>query len=130
MKLRVPDVVLLRAADGPRRKLQESIMNFKTFSKPFVKAIAAFALVCGAPLIQAQVLGGGAAGGLGGGLNGTLGRGMGSIGGAGQGDASGALGGGLDGAGTLRRTTSGAVDHTRETTGRVRDRAASTRDTV
>ena len=37
-------------------------MNFKTFIKP----VAAFALICGAPLLQAQVLGGGATGGLGG----------------------------------------------------------------
>ena len=70
-----------------------------------IVGLAVFALICGAPLIQAQVLGGGAAGGLGGGLNGTLGGGMGSIGGAGNGAASGSLGGGLDGTGTLRRTT-------------------------
>ena len=55
-------------------------MNFKTFIKP----VAAFALICGAPLLQAQVLGGGATGGLGGNLGGTLGNGMGSIGGNGQ----------------------------------------------
>ncbi len=101
-------------------------MNFKTFIKP----VAAFALICGAPLIQAQVLGGGATGGLGGAVGGTLGGGMGSIGGTGQGNAGGTLGGTLDHGDTLRRHTSGAVDRTRDTGSRVRDRATSTRDTV
>ena len=44
-------------------------MNFKHLIKP----VAAFALICGAPLLQAQVLGGGATGGLGGTLGGSLG---------------------------------------------------------
>src|SRR5688572_3712578 len=104
-------------------------MNFKQLMKP----LAAFALVCGAPLIQAQVLGGGGAtGGLGGNLGGSLGGSMGnsagSIGGMGQGGATGTLGGTLDHGDTLRRTGRGAIDRTRDTTGRVRDRAAATRD--
>ena len=63
-------------------------------------------------------------------LGGTLGDGLGSIGGSGQGNIGGTLGGSLDAGDTLRRHTSGAVDRTRETGGRVRDRATSTRDTV
>src|SRR5215510_1207297 len=104
-------------------------MNF--ISKPLVQAMAVFALVSGAPLIQAQVLGGGATGGLGGNLGGTLGGGMGSIGGAGHGNMGGTLGGSLDHADTLhRRTSSRAVERSRDVGGRVRDRAAGTRDTV
>ena len=90
-----------------------------------IKPVAVFALICGAPLLQAQVLGGGAGGGLGGSLGGTLGGGMGSIGGMGQGSANGALGGSLDHSDTLRRHATGALDRTRETTGRVRDRVAT-----
>ena len=101
-------------------------MNFKYLIKP----VAAFALICGAPLLQAQVLGGGATGGLGGTLGGTLGGGTGSIGGMGQGGVGGTLGGSLDHGDTLRRHATGTVDRTREISGRVRDRAASTRDTV
>ena len=101
-------------------------MNFKTFIKP----VAAFALICGAPMLQAQVLGGGATGGLGGNLGGTLGNGMGSIGGNGQGSMGGTLGGSLDHGDMLRRHTTGAVDRAHETGGRVRDRASGTRDAV
>jgi len=101
-------------------------MNFKNFIKP----VAAFALICGAPLLQAQVLGGGATGGLGGNLGGTLGNGMGSIGGNGQGSMGGTLGGSLDHGDMLRRHTTGAVDRAHETGGRVRDRASGTRDAV
>src|SRR5262245_1589803 len=96
--------------------------------KSIIKPVAAFALICGAPLIQAQVLGGGATGGLGGGLGGTLGNGMGSVNGMGHGGIDGTLSGGLDHGDTLRRHASGAVERTRETTGRVKDRAATTRD--
>ena len=85
-------------------------MNFKNFIKP----VAAFALICGAPLVEAQVLGGGATGGLGGSLGGALGGGMGSIGGNGQGSLGGTLGGGLDHGDTLRRHTTGAVERTLE----------------
>ena len=87
-------------------------------NKYFIKSAAAFALICGAPLLQAQVLGGGATGGLGGSLGGTLGGGMGSVGG--MGNAGGTLGGSLDHGDTLRRHASGAVDRTRETTGRAK----------
>jgi hypothetical protein len=90
-------------------------MNFKNLIRP----MAAFALICGAPLVQAQVLGGGATGGLGGAVGGTLGGGMGSIGGNGQGNAGGTLGGTLDHGDTLRR-------HTRaQSTGRVKPAAGS-----
>src|SRR5215510_11328629 len=95
-----------------------------------IKTVAVLALICGAPLIQAQVLGGGAAGGLGGNLGGTLGNGMGSIGGNGQGSLGGTLGGSLDHGDTLRRHTTGAVDRTREVGGRARERAAGTRDVI
>src|SRR5687767_6068818 len=102
--------------------------------KSIIKPMAAVALICGAPLIQAQVLGGGATGGLGGSLGGTLGNGMGSVGGMGQGNVGGTLGGSLDHGDTLRRTSSGAVERTRDTTRRARqgvtDRAATTRDTA
>jgi hypothetical protein len=68
----------------------------KSMNKNFLKSLAAFALICGAPLVQAQVLGGGATGGLGGNLGGTLGTGMGSgmgtLGGNGQGSLAGTLG--------------------------------------
>src|SRR5688500_19852962 len=101
---------------------QEKLMN-KSF---FIKPVVAFALICGAPLLQAQVLGGNAGGALGGGLGGTLGGGMGSIGGMGQGSANGALGGSIDRTDTLRRHTSGTLERTRETTGQVRDRVSST----
>ena len=101
-------------------------MNYKHLIKP----VAVLALFCGAPVLQAQILGGGAGGGLGGSLGGTLGGGMGSIGGMGQGNANGALGGSLERTGELRRHATGAVDRTRETTGHVRDRVATTRDTV
>src|SRR4051812_6500950 len=97
----------------------------KFFSKSaMAKSIVSIALVCGAPLIQAQVLGGGATGGLGGSLGGTLGGGMGSIGGMGQGGVDGAFGGTFDHGDTLRRTGSGALERTRDVGGRVRDRAA------
>ena len=101
-------------------------MNYKHLIKP----VAVLALFCGAPVLQAQILGGGAGGGLGGSLGGTLGGGMGSIGGMGQGNANGTLGGSLERTGELRRHATGAVDRTRETTGHVRDRVATTRDTV
>jgi hypothetical protein len=99
-------------------------------NKNIIKSLAAFALIGGAPLLQAQVLGGGATGGLGGNLGGTLGNGMGSIGGSGQGSMGGTLGGTFDHGDTLRRHTTGAVDRTRETGGRVRDRASGTRDVI
>src|SRR3982750_1648937 len=101
-------------------------MNFKYLIRP----VAVLALFCGAPVLQAQILGGNAAGGLGGSPGGTLGGGMGSIGGMGQGNANGALGGGIDGTDTLRRHTSSAVERTRDTTGRVRDRVSTTHDTA
>src|SRR3954465_9579179 len=97
-------------------------------NKALIKSAVAFALVCGAPLIQAQVLGGG--GGLGGNLGGTLGGGMGSIGGMGQGSMNGTLGGTFDHGDTLRRAGSDTLERTRDAGGRVRDRAAGTRDTV
>src|SRR3954465_3254760 len=99
-------------------------------NKNFIKLIAACALIIGAPLVEAQVLGGGATGGLGGNLGGTLGNGMGSIGGNGQGSMDGTLGGNLEHGAPLRRHTTGAVDRTRDVGGRVRDRAAGTRDTA
>ena len=64
-------------------------MNIKHLIKP----VAVLAFVCGAPVLQAQVLGGNAGGGLGGSLGGTLGGGMGSVGGMGQGNGTGAIGG-------------------------------------
>src|SRR6476646_4831534 len=103
----------------------------KSFIKIAVaKSILTIALVGGATIAQAQVLGGGATGGLGGSLGGTLGGGMGSIGGMGQGGLDGSLGGTFDHGDTLRRTGSGALDRTRDVGGRVKDRAAGTRDTV
>src|SRR6476646_10484336 len=85
----------------------------KSFIKIAVaKSILTIALVGGATIAQAQVLGGGATGGLGGSLGGTLG------------------GGTFDHGDTLRRTGSGALDRTRDVGGRVKDRAAGTRDTV
>ena len=101
-------------------------MNYKYLIKP----VAVLALFCGAPVLQAQILGGGAGGGLGGSLGGTLGGGMGSIGGMGQGNANGTLGGSLERTGELRRHATGAVDSTRDITRHVRDRVGSTRDTV
>src|SRR3954465_5402844 len=92
-------------------------MNFKHVIKP----VAAFALLCGAPLLQAQVLGGGAAGGLGGNLGGTLGSGMGS--------ATGSIGGTFDRGDTLGGAR-GAVDRTRDTGRRVKDRAMNNRETA
>ena len=100
-------------------------MNFKTFIKP----VAAFALICGAPLIQAQVLGGGATGGLGGAWAARW---------AVAWDPSAAMARATRVARWAARSITatrcvarpGAVDRTRETGGRVRDRAASTRDTV
>src|ERR1043165_267924 len=113
-----------------RSTYQERVMN-KFFSKTAVaKAIVTIQLVGSAPVIHAQVLGGGAGGGLGGNLGGTLGGGMGSIGGMGQGGMNGTLGGPFCHGDALRRTGSGALDRTREAGGRVRDRAAGTRDTV
>ena len=72
-------------------------MNIKHLIKP----VAVLAVICGAPVLQAQILGGGAGGGLGGSLGGTLGSGMGSVGGMGQGGMNGALGGSLERTGTL-----------------------------
>ncbi len=95
-------------------------MNYKHLIKP----VAVLALFCGAPVLQAQVLGGGAGGGLGGSLGGTLGAAWVPVGGMGQGNANGALGGSLERTDELRRHTTGAVDRTRETTGRVRDRVS------
>jgi hypothetical protein len=85
-------------------------MKFKYSIKP----VAVFALICGAPLLQAQVLGGNATGGLGGGLGGTLSGAGGSIGGMGQGNVGGSIGGTLDHGDTLRRHATGTVDRTRE----------------
>ena len=99
-------------------------MNYKHLIKP----VAVLALFCGAPVLQAQILGGGAGGGLGGSLGGTLGGGMGSIGGMGQGNANGTLGGSLERTGELRRHATGTVDRTRETTGHVRDRVVTSRE--
>ena len=105
-------------------------MNFKNS----IKTIAVFALICGAPLLQAQVLGGNATGGLGGGLGGTLSGAGGSLGGMGQGNVGGSIGGTFDHGDTLRRHATGTVDRTREIGGEVRqgasDRASSTRDTA
>src|SRR6478752_7463163 len=91
------------------------------------KTIAVLALICGAPLLQAQVLGGNAAGGLGGGLGGTLGSGMGSMSGNGQGAFGGNLGGTFDHGDALRRHAGNAVDRTRDVGSRVHDRADNTR---
>lgn len=100
-------------------------MNIKHLIKP----VALLAIVCGAPA-HAQLLGGNAGGGLGGSLGSTLGSGMGSIGGAGQGNATGAITSGIDRNDELRRHTTGAVERTRETTRRARDRASSPATTV
>src|SRR4051795_5506187 len=100
-------------------------MNKFFIRSAMAKSVVTMALVCGAPLIQAQVLGGGAGGGLGGGLGGALGGGMGSLGGMGHGGIDGSIGGTIDHGDTLRRTSSGAIDRTRDATGRVRDRATT-----
>ena len=105
-------------------------MNLKNYIKP----MAAFALICGAPLLQAQVLGGGLGGGLNGAMGGTLGNGMGSLGGNGQGSVGGNLGGDMGGAldhgDALRRHAGGAVERTRDMGSRAHDRVSSTRDAV
>lgn len=103
----------------------------KTRSMLIGVAMAA-ALNCAA--VNAQVLGGGS---IGGGLGGTLSGGMRDMNVMTQGAMNGSLGADLD-TGSLRRTTRGtaerATDRVRDTSGAVKDRAASkidqTRDTA
>jgi len=106
-------------------------------NQKFLKSAVAFALVCGAPLLQAQVLGGGAGGALGGGLGGSLGGGIGTLGGSGNGSMNGALDGSLGGLAhgdTLRRAGAHAVERTREIVNdagqRAHEGAARSRDTA
>src|SRR5689334_21493038 len=120
-----------------RGAYQENFMN------KYIKSAVALALVCRAPLLQAQVLGGNAGGALGGGLGGSLGGGMGSLGGMGNGSANGALSGSLYHGDLIRRTGTRSVERTRDVAGnvgqrtrdvttrageRVRDGVSSTRD--
>jgi hypothetical protein len=105
-------------------------MNKSFIKMAVAKSVLTIALIGGASVTQAQVLGGGAGGGLGGNLGGTLGGSMGSIGGVGQGSMNGTLGGTIEHADTLRHTRSGALERTRDAGGHVRDRAAGTRGTA
>jgi hypothetical protein len=51
-------------------------MKKQTIKSAVVSSVMTTMLVCAAPILQAQVLGGNAAGALGGGLGGSLGNGM------------------------------------------------------